>query len=115
MKRFLFVFALTLCSLNSFAQSNPIQTSSVQQTPSLEIFVNEKGKIYVDGKKVSITELDQQLADLKKNNGFVKFAKEKITKKSAYEKLTEATKLFSKYQRVVKLYTDKTFTKEHLF
>jgi len=118
MKRLLFVLALTIFSLTSFAQSgtNVTQVTADDQSQSVEIFVNKKGKIQLNGKKISLNKLEKQLLELKKGKGSVKFAAESTSNKSARDKAVgELSKLFKKYGLEVKVFTDKSFKKPLLF
>ena len=80
MKRFLLVLALAIFTLNSFAQSNTSNSkiTAYDQSQSLEVFVSKKGKIEVNGKKISLADLEKQLLELKKRKGFVKFERRSL-------------------------------------
>jgi biopolymer transport protein ExbD len=116
MKRIVFILALALFSFNSYAQSNypKTQTTNIDKTQYLQVFVNAKGKLFVDGKKMSLKNLDKKLAVLSKNNGYIQLAREGGYNSKVAATNKKVVELFRKHGRMVKTYTDKTFTKEIL-
>ena len=117
MKRIFFILAIALFSFNSFAQSNypKTQTVNIDQSKYLQVFINTKGKLIVDGKKMSLKTLDKKLAELKKNNGYVQLAREGGYNKKVATTNKEVIELFRKHGRMVKTYLDKSFSKEMTF
>lgn len=117
MKRIVFILALALFSFHSYAQStaSPKPSTAVDQTQYLQVFINAKGKIYVDGEKTRLKDFEQLLSDLKKRNGYIRLAKEgKYTKKTLATS-QKVSQLIKKYGRGIRTYTDNTFTKELTF
>lgn len=114
MKRIIFIFLLLLGSYGSFAQINPStsQANSISTSTTLEVSINKKGKILVDGKKVSVEDLDKLIKELKSKKGVLKFAKTNSKNKKAKKANTEFLKLIRKHRVTLKLYTNDTFTKE---
>jgi len=116
MKRIVFILALALFSFQSYAQSTGIPLKKpvkIDQTQYLEVFINAKGKIYVNGKKTKLKDVDPLLSDLKQKNGYVRLAREgKNNSKKGMTALDEVSKLIKKYGRMIRIYSDKNFTKE---
>ena len=111
MKPILFLFFAGLLSLNAMAANQITFThyAWIQQTPSMELYIDAKGKIFANGKILSTKSLEKKLIELKKNNGMVKYAKGKSETKISKKRL-EVMKLFRKHQIRVEVYTDKTFS-----
>jgi biopolymer transport protein ExbD len=116
MKRIIFILALALFSMNSYGQSTVTpQKVQIDETQFVQLVINTKGKIYVDGKKTSIKNLDKILSDLKKKNGLVKMARDGEYNKKVAATSKEVSALMRKHKIMVKPYVDKTFTKELRF
>jgi len=114
MKRILLLFTILLFATNINAQSNTkVYTQKVvNQNEFLEVFVNTKGKIIVNGKKINSTELENRLTVLQEKNGVVRYFQSKVEKKSVLKQHKNIMALVKKYKRPINFYTDKTFTKE---
>ena len=112
MKRILLLFTILLFATNINAQSSSkVSTQkTVNQKEFIEVFVNAKGKIFVNGKKVKPVELEKQFAALQEKNGVVHYFKSKIEKKSVIKQNKYIMELLKKYKRPVTFYTDKNFT-----
>ncbi len=112
MKRILFVLTLSIFSLNSFAATETsLQSIEIaQQKESIQLYINANGKVFVDGKKISIKKLEKALIEIKKKKGIVKFANADKSTKIAGKRL-EVMKLLRKHQIAVEVYSDNTFSK----
>lgn len=106
MKRILLLFTILLLATNLHAQSS----SKVNQKEVLEVFVNKKGKVYVNGKKTNSKDLEKKLATLQEKNGVVHYFRAKVDKKSVTEKHALIMDLVKKYKRPTSFFTDKNFT-----
>ena len=113
MKRILFVLTLSIFSLNSFAASQvAIQPKEIsQQKASIELYIDAKGRVYVNGKKMSSKKIEKMLIDIKSKKGIVKFAIENKHREMTSKGL-EVVKLFRKHEISVEVFTDKTFSKQ---
>lgn len=111
MKRILFILLLALFSFQLNAQSDSFQIKGVDQTQYLEVFINAKGKLFVDGKKTNLKNFDKALADLKERKGYVRIAREGSYSKKVAATQKKVSALIFKYKRVSRAYSDKTFTK----
>lgn len=116
MKRILFVLAIALFSIDASSQvfkpeRRKLEKTATTQSQTIELYINGRGKIYVNNKKTSVKKLEEILTQLEANNGVVKFARDNSSTK-ATEKSREVSKLISKYKRRVEYFTDKTFSKQ---
>lgn len=112
MKRIFFVLTLSIFTFNSFAATQKtVQISeTLQQQSSIELYIDAKGKVFVNGKKISIKKLEKTLIEIKNKKGLVKFANAKNNSKMAGKRL-EVMKLLRKHQIGVEVYTDNTYSK----
>lgn len=117
MKRILLLIFLSLGAISSFAQesSDSSQVNTINQNESVEVYINKKGKIIVDGKKTTLKKLDEVLAEIKSKNGIVKLAKASLKIQKVQEANTAVSKLIEKHKTAVKIYTDSSFNKLFLY
>jgi len=112
MKRILFILTLSIFSLNAFAISETqIQSEEIsQQKETIELYIDANGKVFVDGKKISIKKLEKALVEIKEKKGLVKFANADKSQKMGGKRL-EVMKLLRKHQIAVEVYSDNTYSK----
>lgn len=115
MKRILFVLAFAMFSFNSFAKETTLTFPEVttQQSTSIKLYIDAKGKIYVDGKKTSMSNLKSILTQLKEKNGFVKIATA-LNSKSTIDKKKEVILLLREKKLTTQVFSDNTFSKRIL-
>tara|TARA_R110000787_G_scaffold204931_4_gene315433 strand:- start:626 stop:970 length:345 start_codon:yes stop_codon:yes gene_type:complete len=113
MKRFLLVLSFLFFAVTINAQKNNSQ-KKISQQEFIEVTFLKNGNIYVDGKKTNLKELGTELKVLKQKNGLVHYFQAPSVKKSSLKKNIELIKLFAKQKLVVKLFSDKNFTKEFI-
>ncbi len=107
MKKTLILFTLLFAfTMNIDAQSNTIQ----EKNNIIKVYVDARGKIFVNDKKVSLRRLSKQLEKEKKGRVTVHFSSVHNQKKST-EAGTKVLRLISKHQFSIKTFTDKSFTK----
>ena len=116
MKRILFTLLIASLSMSTFAQSgkNRVQPIEYNQNVFTTVYIDAKGKIFVDGEKTKLKKLPQIITELKERKGFLKFAKAPVNKKSVQETNTEFFKILRKTGITIKVFTDKTFRTELL-
>ena len=113
MKQIFLLFTILLFAANTNAQSSSkvnIQ-KTVNQKESIQVVVNTKGKVFINGKKTSLKKLEEQLTTLQEKNGVVHYFKSDIGKKTmmSHKKIMA---LITKYKRPIHFFTDKSFTTE---
>lgn len=113
MKRFLLVLSFLFFAVTINAQKNNSQ-KKISQQEFIEVTFLKNGNIYVDGKKTNLKELGTELKVLKQKNGLIHYFQAPNVKKSSLKKNIELIKLFAKQKLVVKLFSDKNFTKEFI-
>ena len=116
MKQILFILALSFFTLNSFAQvtkgSAGIDINKANKNEVLKVFLDAKGKIFVDGKKISLKKLDKKLIDLTTKNGVVYYSRASVRNNKTTETSKKITDAIRSYKRPIKFFTDNTFSKE---
>jgi biopolymer transport protein ExbD len=112
MNRIIFVLTLSIFSIHSFAATQKLSHvhQSFQQQANIELFIDAKGKVFVDGKKISMNKLEKILIEIKDKKGLVKFANDEKNTKMKGNRL-EVMKLLRKCQISVEVYSDNTFSK----
>lgn len=113
MKKFLLALVLSVVSISMYSQTNKNlpKAYEINENHTIEVFINKRGKITVDNKKISLKDLDKIIADIREKRGVVKFAKEYAPSEKFSESNLALQKALRKYQPIVKTYTDKTFSK----
>lgn len=111
MKKFVLFVLLSSISIYGFASNHLgfTQINNIEFEESIEVYINKKGKILADNKKVNIKELDQILKDLKKKKGTLKLAQASLKLNKVQKTNAELSKLINKYKITVELYTDNSF------
>lgn len=114
MKKILLLFALLLFAVNTNAQSTTKvhKQNTVNQKEFIQVYMNNKGKVFVNGKKTDLKNLEEKLQTLQKRNGVIHYSKSEIKKKPLAKKNVQIMELFAKYKRSIRFYTDKSFSKE---
>lgn len=116
MKRILFILALSFFSLNSFSQvtkgSVGININKANKNEVLKVFLDVKGKIFVDGKKMSLKKLDKKLIELKAKNGIVYYSRINTKNEKVIEISKKITDAIRNHKRPIQFFTDNTFSKE---
>lgn len=111
MKKFVLFLLLSSISIYGFANDymDSTQIKSIDFNESIEVYINKKGKILVDNKKINIKELDLLLKDLKKKKGTLKLAQASLKLNKVQKTNAELSKLINKHKIKVELYTDNSF------
>lgn len=116
MKRILFILALSFFSLNSFSQvtkgSIGIDINKANKNEILKVFLDAKGKIFVDGKKMSLKKLDRKLTELEAKNGIVYYSRANVKNEKVTETSKKITDAIRNHKRPIQFYTNSTFSKE---
>ena len=111
--RYISLIFLLFFSLNTTAEFTYKTHNHILKDPIfLQIFLNNKGKIFKNNQEISYNKLKTDLKKLKEKNGIIRFAVAKTTETSVLKKHNKILKLISSYQLVVRPYTDQSFTKE---
>ncbi|WPV67189.1 MULTISPECIES: hypothetical protein [unclassified Chitinophaga] len=77
----------------------------------LKVYVEKNGTIFANGTQVTITELDNQLKQLKEKNGIVWYSRDNLSDDPSREAMAAVNEILQ-YELSVKFFADKEFTKE---
>lgn len=82
--------------------------SHIKNEESIQVYVDKKGQITLNGNRVSLTELEEALILLKSKNGVVHYSRANVSNDPPRESM-QVLELVVKYELPIKFFTDKTF------
>lgn len=97
MKKFIAIICIVVCFLTGCKKDSPELHSGVNTDIILKVSVLLSDEVLVDGEKISILQLNERLADIKKQNGIVWYYRE-IGTQEPPPAATEVIKLVIKHQ-----------------
>ncbi len=111
MKRILLLFTILFFAYNTNAQS--VKKTELKKE-FIQLAILKTGKIFTNGKKTNLKELDATFKFLKQKKGVIHFYQSPSVKKSFLKTNIEVLKLITKHKLSIKQFKDKNFTKELL-
>lgn len=111
---------MTSCRQQAIDTANNDSTFTLESAPPiaqqtddanvLKVYVEKNGTIFANGTQVTITELDNQLQQLKEKNGIVWYSRDNLSDDPSREAMAAVNEILQ-YELSVKFFADKKFTK----
>lgn len=115
MKRFMILILVLGGIVLGYTQSKNSEgadktaSQQISDVDPIKIYVNKKGKIFANEKKITLTDLDQTLAMQKEKNGGVYYSRANTAGEPPAESM-QVIKLVIKHKLPIRFFTDRSFT-----